>query len=83
MTAHIANGTTLYIEEQNEITDVGTMRASLSAATVLSQCAKNNVQTNTSFAQRKASGSSLYLAIQPLSLNAANQGRINIQESSQ
>jgi len=30
---------------------------------VLSLCAKNNVQTNTSFAQRNASVSSLYLAI--------------------
>jgi hypothetical protein len=63
LTAHIANGTLLYVEEPNEIADVGTTRASLSAAKVLLRCAKNNVQTNTSFAQRKASVSSLYLAL--------------------
>jgi len=63
LTAHIANGTTLGIEQLKEFFHVGTTRTSLGAEKVLSRCAKNNVQTNTSFAKRKASGSSLYLAL--------------------
>jgi hypothetical protein len=46
----------------NEFDSTRAIRASQSAETVLFRCAKNNVQTNTSFAQRKANESSLYLA---------------------
>jgi len=46
----------------NEFDSDRAIRTSHSAETVLFRGAKNNVQTNTSFAQRKANASSLYLA---------------------
>ncbi|MGD9545176.1 MAG: hypothetical protein AB7F41_17005 [Methylocystis sp.] len=61
--AHIAHGPVLQIENTIETPSDGTTHTSLGAATVLSRCAKYNMQTNTSFAQRKASVSSLYLAL--------------------
>jgi len=62
-TTHIAHDPVLQIEKTNEIVSVGAMRTSRSAKIVPLRCTKTNVQTNTSRAQREASVSSLYLAV--------------------
>jgi hypothetical protein len=60
---HIASGPVHQLEMMKEIVSSCATPTSHGTKIVLLRCAKNNVQTNTSFAQRKASVSSLYLAL--------------------